>query len=145
MRIVIQIGFKKSSFRNKKGQIIRAWINDQEVSWSDDCKTGGYWLTSPAEGRLNGETWYVWEGDLSSGDLVRLDVRTGIAGVGSDESRTFESLYQVDENADIKEITVPGVGKKNFPIIKGRLAEIGSVSAKDKRQMGAEDFIDGEF
>lgn len=143
MRVIVQIGYSKIIGRRKVGQLVRAYINDNEISWNDYMYEGKY-LTSRLE-TSKGVLWYLSDMDLNENDTLRIDVKTSIAKVGTDEERTFESIYYVNESAPVREIFIPGVGKKNYPLIKGRILEIGSVSEADNRRSEVDDFLKGGF
>ncbi len=141
MRVVIQIGYIKSLGRRRIGQSVRAFINDAECSWRDEC---GQWITTRVDGQ-KGISWYLWSSeDVMPQDVIKLEVKTFVIGAGPDEDKTFESLYYVDENVPVKEITVHGVGKNGYPLIKGRVVQMGSVSEADKRDNKIQNFLDDE-
>lgn len=140
MKVIIQIGYMKSMNRRRYGQSVRAYINDNECSWKDG---NGEFISSKVDAS-KGVLWYLWMGDLSSDDGIKLEVKTFIVGAGPDETRTFETIYYVDEKAPIREVIMHGVGCKGYPIIKGRILEIGSVSEKDKRESKVYEFLDNE-
>jgi hypothetical protein len=140
LRVVVQIGYQKSRGRNREGQLVSAWVNDVPCSWSDSMNEGK-WLTSPAKG-IMGNSWYLWAGDVGENDVIRVEVKTSLTGFGPDERRTFNAFYVVSSSLPVREIVVPGVGMKRFPLIKGRIKEVGSVSAEDERIAAADDFLD---
>jgi hypothetical protein len=141
MRIVCQIGYSKSLGRKKEGQKVQVSINDVECTWGDS--DDGQYLTSIAETR-KGVLWYLWGGEVEHGDTVCLKVATAIVGGGTDEKRTFESIYVVDEDSDVREVSAPRVGKPGYPLLKGRVVELGSVSKSDEREAEAEAFLADE-
>jgi ferredoxin-NADP reductase len=143
MRVIVQIGYMKSGGRKRLGQLVRAYVNDEELSWNSSEWNGKY-ITSRAE-QNKGMLWYLCDIDLCEDDTLMLDVRTSIAGVGPDEHKTFEALYHVCGSAPIKEVNVPGVGAKGYPIVKGRIVELGEVSEADKRKSELDEFLDGGF
>ena len=123
------------------GQIIRASIDDWECSWSDEC---GKYLTSRSE-TAKGALWYLWEGEVNKDSTIKIEVKTSLVGIGKDEDKTFETLYYVSEDAPVREISMFGVGKKGYPLIKGRVIEIGSVTESDKRKSDIEEFLNKDF
>jgi hypothetical protein len=137
VRVVLQIGYQKAVGYRKEGQRVQAWINDEECSWQDDC---GKYLTSRKES-AGGKLWYLWATDVEQQDVIRISVKTAIAKVGPDEARTFESLYYVSEEVPVREINVKGVGRRGYPLLKGRLVEMGTVSEQDKREAEIEEFL----
>lgn len=143
MRVVVQIGFMKSAGRRRVGQLVRAYLNDNEMSWNDTSIEGRY-LTSKMEA-AKGVLWYLCNMDLNESDTLRMEVKTSVAKVGTDESRTFESLYYVNPDAPVREIIVSGVGVRGYPLIKGRVLEMGSVSEADKRKSDVDEFLRGGF
>jgi len=138
-KVLIQIGFTKNK---KKSQFVKAFVNDQELSWSDDS---GKFLTSNKDRVYRGMCWYLYDADIQPEDVLKLDVKTFLNGVGKDEEKTFESLYYCDEDAPVRSIEVTEVGFKGYPILKGKLLEIGSVSDLDKRKAEIEEFLNEGF
>jgi len=141
MKVIIQIGYIKTFGRRREGQSVRAWVNDIECSWNDG---NGKYLTSRAEA-TKGFLWYLWSGELADQDTIRFSAKTMLLGVGPDESRTFEALYYVDSSASVQTIKVSGVGQRGYPLLKGRVVELGSVSEKDKRESEIEEFLRDGF
>jgi hypothetical protein len=131
MKIALQIGSRKARGRNREGQLVKATINDLECSWNDGlCE--GRWVTSPANGAL-GNRWYLYTREVLEGDIIHVEVKTAMAGLGADERRTFDTLYKVSQAFPVREVCVPNVGVKGIPLIKGRVKEMGSVSKEDER------------
>jgi len=141
VNVIIQIGYRKSMNRRRDGQLIRALINDIECSWKDDC---GKYLTSKMDS-AKGILWYLWKGNVDVGDTIRISVATSIIKIGKDEERTFDSLYYVDSDAPLREIIIPGIGYKKYPLIKGHVREMASVSEADKRIAAIDEFLRGDF
>lgn len=137
MRVVIQIGYMKTGGRRKDGQRVCAWINDLECSWSD---TSGQYVTSRADA-AKGILWFLWSGEVSVGDLIRIEAKTYVSGAGPDEGRTFTTFYQASEDLPVKEVILNGVGFRGIPLIKGRVIEVSSVSLRDERESVIEDFL----
>lgn len=138
-KVLVQIGYTKN---RKKSQFVKAFVNDQELSWSDDS---GKFLTSNKDRVYRGMIWYMYDLDLQQDDVLKLDVKTFLNGVGKDEEKTFESLYYADEEAPVRSIEVTEVGFKGYPILKGKILEIGSVSDLDKRKAEIEEFMQEGF
>ena len=137
MRVVIQIGYQKAWGRRREGQKISAWINDIECTWGEE---NGKYIT-PRTDSQKGLCWFLWSGEVSEKDIIRIEVKTSISGIGVDEPRTFEALYYATENASVKEIVRYGVGRRGYPLIKGRILEVGSLSEADKREADLDDFL----
>lgn len=134
-RVIFQIGY----CNNKKlKQSVKAFINEDPTSWTDNS---GKFLTNQKDRVLRGTVWYMYETDLSKDDVLRFEVKTFLAGVGLDTERSFESLYYVNEEAPVRNIECSGVGSKNYPLAKGKLLEMASVSEEDKRRSEIEDFL----
>jgi hypothetical protein len=136
---VFQIGFSGNA---KQKQSVKAFINDQEVSWTDNS---GKFLTTHKDRVQKHTTWYAYDIDLQDKDVLKLEVKTFLTGIGIDEERTFESLYYADPEAPVREIEMTGVGFKGYPVVKGRILEISSVSEEDKRKAEIEDFLNEGF
>ena len=137
MRILILTGFRKNV---KEGQILTATINGREVD-RDNMK--GQYLTDMASRYSN--CWYLGETECVDGDVIVIEAKTGIRQKGQDERRTFRMTYRVSDKAPIQTIEVPNVGVCGFPLLKGRVEEVASVSKADERRQSAESMLDGEF
>lgn len=138
-RVLFQIGSVKN---RKQTQLIKAYINDLEVSWNDNS---GRFLTTHKDRVMRNTVWYMYDIDLQKEDVLKLAVKTYLNGIGLDEERTFESLYYVDSAAPVRNIEMSGVGLKGYPLLKGKLLEIGSISEEDKRRADIEDFLNEGF
>jgi hypothetical protein len=138
-RIIFQIG---SARMRKQSQSIKAYINELEVSWNDNS---GRFLTTHKDRVLKNTVWYMYAIDLQTEDILKLEVKTFLTGVGLDGERTFEAFYYADPEAPVRSIEMVGVGLKGYPVLKGKILEIGSVSEEDKRQAEIEDFINKDF
>jgi hypothetical protein len=143
MKIAYQIGWKKSSGNKKgEGQIVQFYINDEEMTIEKDY---GVYLTSLVETRRTGSVWFLRKDEVLPMDTLKLVVKTSLAGLGIDEKRTFEAIYYVDETAPVRELFFTGVGRGDYPLLKGRFLEITSFSEADKRQENVNNFLDDEF
>ena len=151
MKLLLQIGYRKTSMRSREGQLVQAWVNDIECSWSSPMAglgapvqaAAGRYITSKVEAE-KGALWYLWKGEVGNADIIRLSVKTFLAKVGVDERRTFDALYSMREDAPVREIFVPGVGHKDYPLLKGRIVEVASVSEQDKRIAELNEFVEEE-
>ena len=139
MRVVVQIGYTKARGRKRVGQLVRAYVNDEELSWNSSVFEGKY-LTSRTEAQ-RGFLWYLCDLDLNASDVLKLEAKTAMLGAGTDEQKTFEALYMVGEDSPVREIIVPGVGMRGYPLLKGRVREMGSVSEADKRKSEIDNFL----
>jgi len=86
MKVVIQIGYIKSLGRRKYGQSVQAYINDDQCSF--DVNIGQY-ITSQVE-TSKGFSWFLWKGEVSPRDIIKLEVKTFMTGVGPDEECHLE-------------------------------------------------------
>lgn len=125
MQVILTIGYRKA-LRTKDGQLIRAYINNDEVS----RKEGEYLH----DRTVPGQAWYLAVRDIPPESEIKVSVKTGIVGIGTDENRTFEMVFIANPNAELIEVKSPLLGYKNHPIIKGRLIQTSHISEADKRQ-----------
>ena len=139
MRVLFQIGRSKS---RKRTQSIEAYINDLKMEWGDDS---GKFLTSHKDRVVRNTIWYLYETELESGDTLTLDVKTFIAGAGVDEELTFKALYCADESRNVNEVNIHKVGMPNYPVVKGRVSEIATVTEDAKRKQEIDDFLNEGF
>ena len=138
VKVVVQIGFSR---RPKESQEIKAWVNEDPCKWSDN---DGIFLTSLVD-KNKGMLWYLWTGNLSEGDIIRVESKVFVTSVGFDERRTFEALYCVDPEAPVNTISIRGIGHKKTPVLKGRLIEVAQVSEQDQREENVEAFLEEGF
>lgn len=139
MRVLVQVGYSKAAGRRRDGQKIQAFLNDMELQFE-----GGMYLTSRFDA-AKGFCWYLCELDVIPKDVIRIECMTAVAGIGPDPKRTFSALYYASEDSPVREIEIRGVGKRNYPIIKGRILEIGSVSEEEKHESAAQAFMKDGF
>ena len=140
--VVFQIGYSKAYGRRREGQIISAFINDMECQMNEES---GKYLTSVVDRKTRGFCWFLYEAFLEMDDIIKISVKTSVAGAGVDEGRTIERLYYVEEGAPVREVNIPNVGMRGYPLIKGRVLEMGSVSEKDKRKLEVDSFLKEGF
>ena len=138
-RVLFQIGYMKT---RKITQSVKAYINDEEASWTDQC---GVFLTSQKDRAWKNTIWYMYEADLEKDDVLKLEISTFINGVGPDEDRTFETLYYVEKSAPVRSVDTSGIGHPGYPLVKGKVLEIASVSKADQRKAEIEDFLNEGF
>ena len=139
VKVIVQIGIAKN---RKKTQSVKAYVNDEELSWRDGS---GTYLTTLKDRKFKGMIWYMCSTDLSKEDVLKITVNTFLPGVGRDDENTLTTLYYADEEAPVREVFLRDVGMKNYPLIKGRVLEIGTVSEDDKRKADIEDFLNEGF
>ena len=143
--------FQTGVFRGKKRrQSVKVFINGEEADRSDN--DNGKFLTARTDYQLKGMLWYMNSYDLEDGDQIKLEVETWIlcssrenSSFGKEENLSFEHMYVVDSTADVEEVNMPSVGMKNYPLLKGRISEIYSLTEDDKRKQEIEDFISEGF
>jgi len=140
VKVIIQVGMVKTA---KKTQSVKACVNDVELSWNTG--EGGTFLTSMKDRKFKGMTWYMCSTEVEEEDVIKISVKTFLNGVGMDHENTFESLYYADAEAPVREVSLRDVGMKNYPLIKGRILEIGTVSEEDKRKADIEEFLNEGF
>jgi len=87
----------------------------------------------------------LWEEDLCQGDVIRIEVKTSLVSKGPDENRTMDLLYEVDEDAAVKEIVLNKVGHPRIPILKGKVRELANVTEADKREAEIDTYLQDGF
>jgi hypothetical protein len=139
MKVLVQIGRVNTK---KYNQSINAYLNDLKLSWSDES---GRFLTSHKDRVQRNMIWYMYSLDMGAEDTLTIDVQTFIPGVGKDDELTFQSLFSCDEDAPIKTEQISKVGMKGYPLVKGKLIELATVSEDDKRKQDIDDFLNEGF
>ena len=132
--IAVQVGFSRTL---KEGQLVTVTLNEKDV---DREKQSGMYLTGMSQRHTN--CWYLADLECKTGDVIVIDVKTGVRQKGVDEKRTFRKTLRVDETFPVNEIVVQGVGFYTAPLAKGRFEELASVSKQDERRQQAESQLD---
>jgi hypothetical protein len=143
-QILVQVGYQKSIGR-RHGQLVKAYVcfktgGEEEIQWSSDPSLGKY-LTDRSHQQM---CWYMATRSISDGDSLRIEIFTGSRGAGEDPNLTQKVLYLFDESAPVREFTIPHVGFKKFPVLKGRFHEIEAVSKRDEIERDLTEFIGDE-
>lgn len=134
-KVGLVVGYEKAGVTNSRGQLVRAFIGRPDSDEKMEVQLGeppGVWMHARTKQQRQ---WWMSEQWLAEGDLVRVVMKVGIAGVGIDEERTGEMLYQVDPNEKVREVGVAGVGFKGYYLVKGRLHELARTSEAQRRQL----------
>ncbi len=137
MRIIVQIGFRKNV---KEGQIVAVSLNGNDV---DRDAIPGQYLTDMAHRYTN--CWYLGELECVDGDVIVIEAKTGIRQKGPDDKRTFRMSFSVNSKAAVRTVEIPNVGQWGYPLLKGRVEEVSSITKADERRQSAESMLDGEF
>ena len=138
-RVLFQIGRTKNQ---KRSQNIRAYINEIEVGWQEG---EGQFLTTHKDRVQRNTIWFMYETFLHEEDVLRLEVTTFLTGIGKDEEFTFEALYCPSGDDVVSTVEMKNVGAKGYPLVKGKVQEIASVSDDDKRKQDIDDFLNKDF
>lgn len=138
-KIAVQVGYIKNK---KKTQIVKAFLNEEELDWN---KTEGMFLTTHKDRVYRSMIWYMCSIPVNDSDLIRFSIKTFLPGIGIDEEKTFESLYSFKEEFELESIEISGVGMKRYPLIKGRVEEVGLISEEEKRINEIDDFLNEVF
>lgn len=123
------------------GSIVDVFIlSDDDIEVRISPNTPGVQLVSnPAKRRR--EQWYLYNTDLTVGTIIRLRTRVGVRGSGADTERSIDALYMISPDAPVRDITVPGVGYKQFPLLRGPLLVVQERTIHDT----IEDHLEGIF
>jgi hypothetical protein len=138
-RVIVQIGYVKNK---KKMQSIKAYFNDTLLDWSN---FSGKFLTTHKDRVYRNMVWYLCEISTADLDIIKLSVKTFLPGIGLDEENTFEALYCCHNEYEVQTIDFSNIGMKKYPLLKGRVLEVGSVSEEDKRIIDIDDFLNDVF
>jgi hypothetical protein len=137
-KVLVQIGFLKN---RKKSQSVKAYLNDEEIRITDE----GKYLTSFKDKKFKGMSWFMRICEMNDQDVLKIEVKTYLAGVGVDEDKTFEILYYADESQPVRSVEINEVGMKGYPLVKGKVLEIGAVYESDKRKAEIDEFLNEGF
>lgn len=142
----VLIGYQKAGVSGPRGQLISAYLGNPKYpgEWTQIRINEGEGLF------LHGRTkkkllWWLSEQWLAEGDLVRISTKVAETGVGQDEDRTMELTFSMDTSNSLIEVRWPGLGYKDFPLLKGRLREISRTSLGLERELRAHAVLDEAF
>lgn len=138
--IILQIGFSRGF---KEGQLLNAYINDEQVSWRDDSELNIVYLTALSD--RNKRIWVLKSVECQDGDLIRIEIKIGLRGKGADENRTGELLFRVDGSVPVQEVILGKTGFKGYPLLKGSVVEMGRIFKTDERLMEADMMLQEVF
>jgi len=133
-KVAVQIGFERKA---REGQLIEAYVNEEKIEFSSEF--GMYLTPMSARQRM---AWYLWVEELSDGDTIKIAIRTGLRGLGKDEDRTSDLLYTVAEGVRTVNLRIQRVGFRGYPILKGSVVEVASVSDADRRLRRVEEILE---
>lgn len=124
-KVTALVGYQKAGVSGPRGQVVS--VHYSQYDYPDDWQEvrigegeGAY----PHARTLKPMCWWVAELYLASGDKVRLTTKVGIRGVGADEERSWDMMFDVDEKAPVVTLTWNGIGYRHWPLLRGRLREI---------------------
>ena len=132
--VLLLIGYQGSG-RKRPGQLVHATVvfanggGEEKVTFNG---SDGKYLNDRADAKLRRRCWRVLRRVLSPGDSVRFDVHTGIKGAGEDTTLTGSWIFVLDPTAPVREIRVPDVGPREYPLAKGRLVELASTTKREQ-------------
>jgi hypothetical protein len=143
--VLVQIGFQRGAGK-KPGQLVKAFHQfktggETEIT-RGTTEEEGKWLTDLSDRLVR--QWYMAKVRMSEGDSIRYEIFTGYAGRGEDQNLTQKRMYIVDSSAPIRTFELPQVGFNRYPILKGRLLEVESVTKREETDREIEGFIDDE-
>lgn len=120
IRVAAFYGWKKNA---KEGLLVEVFVNDSAIS-------KGELVSNPAQRQR--EMWWAKTLDVAEGTVIRLETKVGIRGAGRDNDRTTSNCYIARRGFPIRDIHVPRVGFRNFPLLKGPLEIILQQSVQDE-------------
>lgn len=143
--VLVTVGFQSAS-RKLPGQLIKATVvfagggGEEQINFHGE----GLYLNDRADAKLRRRSWRVVRRSLSPGDSVRIEAFTGVKGAGEDTSLTGSWIYVLDPSAPVREVSIPGVGPKGCPLLKGRLVELAAVTKRDQLDDDLQQFLADE-
>lgn len=139
MTLVTQIGFQNSQ---KESQSVSAFLNNEKIGWVKNRagEYNGNFVT--ATSKRASTIWFLAKSEVSSGDVVRLEISVFIRGMGYDEDRSRVVEWIIDENIDPSEYSMRKVGDPHFPLLYGKVSLIQSRSKIDDRRDSAASLIE---
>jgi len=121
--------------RGRIGSIVNISINNTPLSPHDSDIV---LLSNPAHARWS--RWWAFRRVVVPGDIVRLETKVGVRGVGPDNEKTT-THYFVVEPTHMVEIRIKKVGYKDYPLLKGTLKIQTQQSQQELTEKIIEDFF----
>lgn len=138
------IGYQKSTHK-RPGHLVKAFIcfsdgGEEEIRFGS---TGGKYVTEILD-KNRGRCWFLARKQLSEKDSIRLEVFTGYKNLGQDGGLTGKRIYVLDPSVEIREYRFDAVGPREYPLIKGRLLELASITVKQEMESDIQQFLADE-
>ena len=127
LTIYCQIGYTRNL---RGGHFVSVYLNDLKVDIKDG--DGGDYLTGVAERNRN--LWYLKPLQCNNGDVIRIECKSGLRGLGPDEYKSFTAIFMVDDGAQNEEFKFPETGRsREFPLLNGKVRKISCMTVAEKR------------
>jgi len=129
--VMLTLGWCRSFSAKHLGQRVQAYkiFSDGSEELMTGTSVVGQSLTSPKD--RGSKFWFLAKVPFCNQDKIRLEVFSGYKTKGEDERLTFRKLYIVVADAPIREFSIPNVGYRGVPLLKGRLLEVASLSNEE--------------
>lgn len=121
--VFVCFGWKRAA---KEGVLVEVYTDDERVSQSTP---GISLLSNPAHRRREG--WWGGTLELYPDSVIHLVTKVGVRGAGPDVARTTDNTYRVLPDARVVTLHIPGVGFRQYPLLKGHLQVINAQTAHD--------------
>lgn len=133
MIIYCQLGWKRNI---KGGQLINIYHNNTPI----DMTQGDY---LSAQSDRNKEMWMLRPIECQDGDIIIIDCKVGLRGLGTDEHNTFTATFQVDKTIPNNTFEWHSVAYRGFPLLKGKFKQISVLTAKELKEATIKSKISG--
>lgn len=137
-KTVAVVGYQKGAAQGAGGlgQLVRCWYGSPERpdEWTEVQmgKDDGVYLNEMTKQPIR---WWAAELWLAAGDTLKVETRLARIGVGQDGNRSADLMYRVDPAAPLVEVAWPGVGFKDYYLLKGYLVEIMRSTKAEQRRI----------
>jgi hypothetical protein len=142
--VMLTFGWQRSFSARSLGQrvqLAKIFSDGSEEAMTVQTVPGQY-LTEPKD--RGSKMWFLAKVPFVDQEKIRLEVFSGYRTKGEDLQLTFRKLYVVAAGAPIREFSIPNVGVRGVPLLKGRLLEVASVSAKEIKENALDNFVKDE-
>lgn len=137
-KTVAVVGYQKGVAHGAGGlgQLVRCWYGSPERpdEWTEIQmgRDDGVYLNEKSKQPV---AWWAAELWLAAGDLVKIETRLARIGIGQDANRSADLMYRVDPSSPLVEVAWPGVGFKDYYLLKGYLAEVMRSTKAEQRRI----------
>lgn len=134
VRVVALFGWRKDA---REGILVEVSVNERRLSGGQE---GIELVSNPA--KRGTEMWWLASLEVPEESVIALDTKVGVRGAGRDNARTTSNRYVVRSDYPMREFSVPKVGIRGYPLLKGPFEIVMEQSEQDAAHRKIEAALD---